>query len=95
MTGFLSKLFSKKEPSRQVARQRLQFLLLHDRVNLTPVQMDAIKREILAVIAKYVEVDPEKIGIELKRAHDTGVSLVSNIPLKRVVAKEPGRALGV
>ena len=47
--------------SAQDAKQRLQFILFHDRIDLPPEQVDAMKREILEVISKYVAVEQERV----------------------------------
>lgn len=68
------------------AKQRLKFVLLHDQVDLTPVQMEKMKNEIMEVIARYVDVDTE--GVEFRLDKEEGhVALVSNIPVRRVTAR--------
>ncbi|NOG50454.1 MAG: cell division topological specificity factor MinE [Chloroflexi bacterium] len=68
MSNFLGRLFgrSKEESSAQAAKRRLQFVLVHDRINLPPDLMTAMKEEILQVISKYVQVAGESIDIALK-----------------------------
>ena len=57
MTSILGRLFGrgKEESSAQAAKRRLQFVLVHDRINLPPDIMTAMKEEILQVISKYVQ----------------------------------------
>ncbi len=71
--------------SKDEAKQRLKFLLIHDQVDLTPAQLDKMKEEILGVIAKYCEVEADAIEFELDR-EDGQVALVSSIPIRRVTA---------
>ena len=53
----------------QVARERLQILLAHERVALGPRDLVAILRdELLATIARHVEIDPEKVKVTMDRA---------------------------
>lgn len=75
--------------SKEDAKSRLKVVLLHDQVDLTPSQMDAMKAEIMAVIARYAEVDKENVQVRLERA-DNQVSFVSSIPVKRVTGRAAG-----
>lgn len=82
MSSFLSRLFSGKQPSsRDIARERLQLVLVHDRSNLTPEQVKAMKDEILEVIARYVEFDREAVQIELASQERESV-LMAEIPIQ-------------
>src|ERR1700728_1760082 len=52
-----------------VARERLQILLAYERVALGPRDLVAILRdELLATIARHVEIDPEKLSVKMDRA---------------------------
>lgn len=68
--------------SSDTAKERLQFVLIHDRINLPPERMEAMKREILAVISKYVAVDSEGVEIALQRRERSGM-LVAEIPFSK------------
>jgi cell division topological specificity factor len=82
MSSLLSRLFGGGEPpSRDVAKERLQLVLVHDRSNLTPEQVKAMKDEILEVIARYVEFDREAVQIELASQERESV-LMAEIPIQ-------------
>jgi cell division topological specificity factor len=84
--GLLDRLFSGRTAgaaSKEDAKSRLKVLLVHDQVDLTPQVMEAMKGEILEVIARYAEVDAEHVELRLERAPN-GVSLVSSVPVRRV-----------
>ena len=83
MTNFFNSLFGNPRGSKDEAKARLKVLLVHDQVDLTPSQMDAMRAEILEVIARYAEVDREKVDIRLELAHDQ-VRLTSSVPGRRV-----------
>lgn len=72
--------------SKDDAKQRLKFLLIHDQVDLTPAQLDTMKNEIMEVIGKYVEIDSDSMEFSLNR-EDGHIALVSSIPVKRVTAR--------
>ena len=76
----LNRLFGRKEASGNVAKNRLQLVLVHDRVNLSPGKMDQLKDELIQVISKYVEIDREHIDITLTREDNQNL-LIANIPL--------------
>lgn len=60
--------FFKRTRSAPVARDRLQILLAHERALSGRADLAAILREeILAVIAKHVPIDPEKVNVKLER----------------------------
>jgi cell division topological specificity factor len=74
MTSFLDRLFGRglNRGSGNTAKERLQFILVHDRINLPPERLAAMKAEILEVISKYVAVDSEHVDIFLEqRARDS------------------------
>lgn len=61
----------RKERSAPVARERLQVLLAHERMAAGHSELLTILREeILAVIAKHIKVDREKVNIKLDRNED-------------------------
>lgn len=79
-----------KSSSKDVAKERLKLILIHDRADLSPELLDAIKGEILSVIAKYVEIDNSDVEVKLTKTNvDEGNSpaLVANIPIKRTKIK--------
>ncbi len=57
-----------KSSSRDVAKNRLQLVLVQDRVNLPPEKMDALKDELIELISKYVEIEKDGIDISLTKS---------------------------
>lgn len=82
----MERFFGKAENSKEDAKQRLKFLLIHDQVDLTPGQLEAMKNEIVEVIGRYVDIDASSMEFNLNR-EDGRVALVSSIPVKRVTAR--------
>ncbi|HLV44935.1 MAG TPA: cell division topological specificity factor MinE [Aggregatilineales bacterium] len=79
--SILSRLFGGREPSsRQVAKERLQLVLVHDRSNLSPEQVERMKDEILEVISRYVEFDPQMVNIRLTNQERESI-LHAEIPI--------------
>ena len=82
MTNLLSRLFGRaRKGSGATAKDRLRFVLQHDRINLPPERMDEMKREILAVIVKYLVVDEDRVEIDLEQRDRTHSKLVAEIPV--------------
>jgi len=60
--------FFGKRASAPMARERLQVLLAHERASLGKSDLVAILREeIIAVIAKHIQVDREKVNVKMDR----------------------------
>jgi len=81
---FLANLFGRRNrpASGAVAKQRLQLVLVQDRVKLPPEVLEAIREDIVAVISKYVDIDQE--GIEVVLTPGTNMDkLTANIPVRR------------
>ena len=84
MASLLSRLFGRtKKGSGATAKNRLHFVLQHDRINLPPQRMEAMKKEILAVIVKYLVVDQERVEIALEQRDRTHSKLVAEIPFAK------------
>ncbi len=82
MTNLLSRLFGRaKKGSGATAKDRLRFVLQHDRINLPPERMEEMKSEILAVIVKYLVVDKDRVEIDLEQRDRTHSKLVAEIPV--------------
>ncbi|GFZ31160.1 cell division topological specificity factor [Clostridium zeae] len=83
----LFKMFSNKPTPKDVAKDRLKLILIHDRGDLAPEVLENIKQEILEVISKYVEIDSDDIDITITKTGEMdgdSPALVANIPIKNV-----------
>ncbi|WP_028035828.1 cell division topological specificity factor MinE [Chelativorans sp. J32] len=76
-------LFGKKA-SAPMARERLQVLLAHERASVGESDLVArLREEILAVIAKHVKVDGEKVKVKMDRGDQVSTLEIDvEIPLK-------------
>ena len=78
---FINKMFGKEPPSKDIAKERLKLILIHDRSDMSPQFLESIKNDIIKVISDYAEVDRD--GIEVKYEDEMGSpALVASIPLK-------------
>ena len=83
--GFMD--FFKKKNSGNVAKDRLKLLLISDRADCSPDVMENIKNDIIQVISKYMEIDAERLDIQITQTESDGnngavPALFANIPIK-------------
>ncbi len=78
--GWFDRLIGRQASAKQ-AKDRLQLVLIHDRTDLSPAQLDALKDELIAVISRYIAIEPQAVEIQL--SHEGREQyLVANIPLR-------------
>ena len=83
--------FFKRNKSAASAKERLQLVLIHDRTDLTPAELDALKDDLLEVISRHVEIDPEAVRIGMEH-EGRAQRLVADIPIKGVGRRKRGKA---
>lgn len=87
------KFFLSKQSTKDVAKERLKLILIHDRATsaLTPELLEQIKEELLIVISKYVEFDPDELDVKMTKVNEgeDGISsaLIASIPFKNMRPK--------
>lgn len=84
-----SKFFGKPNNSKDVAKDRLKLVLIHDRANVSPQLLEMMKSEIIKVITNYMDIDENALDIQLTRVkseNGEGVvpALVANIPIRNL-----------
>ena len=93
LKDLIDKLLGRQASSANTARQRLQLVLAHDRSDLNPELVEQMRREILEVVARYVEIDLEEGDVSLE-TEDRVTALVANLPIRRAISKSgPGGTL--
>ena len=81
--GFFRQTEKKEEESaKAVACNRLKFVLMQDRTNLTPELMDRMRKELIELLSRYVEMDKEALELNLEQDGDQ-VALMLSIPVIR------------
>ncbi len=75
--------------SAQSAKERLQLVLIHDRTDLTPAELDSLKDELIEVISRHVDIDASAVQIDVE--HDgRSQRLIADIPLRSVTRRRAG-----
>jgi cell division topological specificity factor len=78
--GWLSNIFSRRPSSKEIARDRLKLVLVHDRATCSPDLLKMMKNDILQAISKYIDISSDiDINISTEGGHTT---LSANIPIK-------------
>ncbi len=80
MTGFFERLFGKRESSGEVAKERLRLVLTHDRAGISPVLLETLKDEIIAVISRHIAIEADAVRVDVSQSGRES-SLVADIPL--------------
>ena len=66
--------FLRKRDSAPVARERLQIMLAHERATHRNDDLVAtLREEILAVIARHVPIDRDRVQVKMERGKDVSV----------------------
>ncbi|MCX7381975.1 MAG: cell division topological specificity factor MinE [Alphaproteobacteria bacterium] len=75
--------FFRRKPTASVARERLQILLAHERSTFGKSDLIArLQEEILAVIRRHLDIDPDKVQIKLDRGnHVSTLEIDVEVPL--------------
>ena len=73
--GFLSLIIKEKKQTATVAKERLQLILAHERNgrSASPSYLPDLQRELVAVISKYVSINPNDIKVSMERQDDLEV----------------------
>lgn len=80
--------FRKRDTAANVARERLQVLLSHERgIDGDPNLILQLREEILKAIGKHVEIEPDKVRISMRRGDPVSTLEVEvEIPAHKAIA---------
>lgn len=84
MLEFISRMLGKENASsKNVAKERLRLVLVHDRASISPYMLNKLKEDLIKVISNYMEIDESTLEVNLSQ-DDKEVALVANIPVLKM-----------
>jgi cell division topological specificity factor len=86
MFDLFARVFGREDPSKDVAKERLRLVLVHDRASLSPQALDNLKNDLMKVISQYLDIDDQGFKVDFSR-HEDSMALVANIPIKKKVGR--------
>ena len=90
MLELLQRLFLRDgQNSKDVAKERLRMVLVHDRATVAPHVWEALKVDLIKVISRYLDIDEASMDVQLQTEKDA-VALVASIPVRSVKRGQPG-----
>ncbi|MBM7623101.1 cell division topological specificity factor MinE [Sporohalobacter salinus] len=81
MLEAIKNFFKDEEDSKDVAKERLELVLVHDRINISPETLEDMKGELIEVVSKYVQIEESRLEINLAQ-DDRMIAIKANIPVK-------------
>lgn len=82
MIDILARIFGKESmSSKDIARERLRLVLVHDRASMSPDFINELKEELIRVIREFLDIDEESLQVDLAN-DENSVALVANIPVR-------------
>jgi cell division topological specificity factor len=83
--NFVDRMFGRKK-SAGSAKERLQFVLIHDRTDLTPAELEALKDDLIETISRHVDIDSTAVSITVTQ-DGRSQRLVADIPLRNATRR--------
>lgn len=84
MLDFITRIFGRESSaSKNVAKERLRLVLVHDRSSVSPQILQDLKADLIKVISSYMEIDEDALEVNFENSENQ-VALIANIPIKNV-----------
>jgi len=88
MDLFSRMMGTKEASSKNIAKERLRLVLVHDRSSVSPQLLESLKEDMIKVISTYMEIDLKGMEVNLN-SNDHSVALVANIPVVKINRLSP------
>ena len=82
VVNFFHQTDEKQANTKNDACNRLKLVLMQDRTNLTPAIMDRMRKELIELLSKYMELDRELLDLSFEH-EDEQMALMLSIPVVR------------
>lgn len=75
----LKKLMNRGE-SKDVAKKRLKFALVYDKLEVKDDMLEDLQKDLVEVISRYFEIDRQQLSLDIERAEGSS-ALILNTPI--------------
>lgn len=72
--------FLRKENSKDIAKQRLKFVLIQDRIGIEPETLNTLRSDLMELLSRYFEIGQSGLQVDLHHEEEQ-VALIANIPI--------------
>jgi cell division topological specificity factor len=79
----IERLFGRGNSSGVDAKRRLKLVIANDRSGLSQEMLEMMRRDILEVVSRYVEIDSDEMELSLE-SDQRMTALIANLPVRRV-----------
>jgi cell division topological specificity factor len=91
MFDFFKSLFKPAPPSGETAKERLRLVLLSDHLSLAPDVIESLKRDLMEVISRYVEIDSANADVTFEH-REREIAMLASIPITGVRERKAPQA---
>jgi cell division topological specificity factor len=88
---FIRSLFKPVAPSGETAKERLRLVLLSDHLSLAPDVVESLKRDLMEVISRYVEIDSAHADVTFEH-REREIAMLASIPITGVRERKAPQA---
>lgn len=90
ISELLERLFAWRSPNKSgdVAKKRLKLVIAHDRAGISPEMLESMRRDILEVVNRYVEIEPGETELSLE-SDQRVTALIANLPIRSIKRTNP------
>ena len=85
---FMGNFFNGRKTSKDVAKDRLKLVLVHDRINCSAKVLEMLKNDIIKVISNYLEIEDDAVEFQITHTstedNDNVPVLYANIPIRNM-----------
>ncbi|MBS3733154.1 MAG: cell division topological specificity factor MinE [Desulfobacteraceae bacterium] len=89
--SLIKKLLNKPDSSRNVAKKRLQFALVYDKLEVRDDMLEDLQQDLVEVITRYFEIDRDALSLDIQRMEGSS-ALILNTPILAAKHRKEGGA---
>lgn len=89
--SLIKKLLNKPDSSRNVAKKRLQFALVYDKLEVRDDMLEDLQQDLVEVITRYFEIDRDALSLDIQRMEGSS-ALILNTPILAAKHQKESRA---